>query len=263
MHSASGGAGHIVSEHLVIGLGEIGEPLRDLLEAHGRDITPAGPELSPSTIHVCFPYGDNFVEQVVNYAKEYHPARCIVHSSVVPGTTRAIQHRLTLDDYDIGMLYSPVRGRYGQLHEDLLYFTKYVAGFHAEDEWAAAGDLAGAGMRVQIVPSVEALELSKLLQTSFTGVLVAWAQEISRACDVLHIDYDNACELFREMPNLPPVRHQPGFIGGHCVMPNIKLLQSSYAVPLLDAVAQSNDAWATKHGYDGERLWPVPWKQEA
>jgi len=39
---------------------------------------------------------------------------------------------------------------------------------------------------------------------------------------------------------LPRTRYSPGFIGGHCVIPNINLLRRIARSPLLDAVLDSN-----------------------
>ena len=37
-------------------------------------------------------------------------------------------------------------------------------------------------------------------------------------------DYDEAASFFEEVDFLPRVKYFPGFIGGHCVIPNINLL---------------------------------------
>jgi len=209
-------------------------------------------------LHICFPFSGQFVAQVVEYAGRgwWRAEHVVIHSTVMPGTTSSIASEISGH-----ALYSPVRGRHGKMTEDLRYFTKYVAGFNPEAAGAAAGALAAVGFRVQVAPDVKALELAKLLQTSFTGLLVAWAQEAQRFCDELGVDYEEACELFGEMPNLPPVLHMPGFIGGHCVMSNIDLLERVHLSPLLSAVVLSNNTWVMERGRDDERVWPKPWRQ--
>jgi hypothetical protein len=46
--------------------------------------------------------------------------------------------------------------------------------------------------------------------------------------------------IFEEIEFLPRTRYFPGFIGGHCVIPNINLLQRVARSPLLQAVLDSN-----------------------
>ena len=76
--------------------------------------------------------------------------------------------------------------------------------------------------------SPEALELAKLLETTYFGLLIAWAQEMNRFAETANADYLEVGKFFREIGYLPNVLFQPGFIGGHCVMPNIALLQQRF-----------------------------------
>jgi len=87
----------------------------------------------------------------------------------------------------------------------------------------------------------EALELAKLAETTYFGVLIAYAQELNRYAERLEVDYSEASRFFEEIDFLPKVRYYPGFIGGHCVIPNIKLLKQVYESELLNAVLSSND----------------------
>jgi len=126
--------------------------------------------------------------------------------------------------------------------------------------------LAGAGMRVERFSSPEALELSKLLETTYLGLLIAWAQEVERYAREFEADY---CEIMRfteEIDYFPPVIFQPGFIGGHCVMPNIDLLQTVHSSPLVQAIKRSNawkkDEWRNLGRPLGERLAPIQGKQD-
>ena len=47
--------------------------------------------------------------------------------------------------------------------------------------------------------------------------------------------------LTEEVNYLPPVVFQPGFIGGHCVIPNIRLLETVCPSPFLDLIEESNE----------------------
>jgi hypothetical protein len=69
---------------------------------------------------------------------------------------------------------------------------------------------------------------------------VAWAHELQRYCDALELDYDMVVSIFEEINYLPPVKYFPGVIGGHCLMPNIKLLKGTFDSRILDAIEHSN-----------------------
>jgi hypothetical protein len=55
------------------------------------------------------------------------------------------------------------------------------------------------------------------------------------------VSYAEVASFYEEIGYLPPVRFVPGVIGGHCVMPNVTLLQRSFDSRLLDAIAWSNE----------------------
>lgn len=225
---------------LVIGLGEIGRPLLTLIRKHydaaGIDVQPATFQDPCQVMHICYPFQiDDFAGETTRYIKRYKPELTIINSSVPPGTTRAI-FRAT----GTPLVYSPVRGKHARMAQDLLTYTKFVAGLQPAWSRCAADHFASLGMRTQILPSPEAAELAKLAETTYFALLVAWAQEVERYCDALSLDYDTVTPMFEEIGYLPPVRYFPGVIGGHCLMPNIKLLKHVFHSDLLDAIEHSN-----------------------
>jgi UDP-N-acetyl-D-mannosaminuronate dehydrogenase len=96
-------------------------------------------------------------------------------------------------------------------------------------------------MKTSLIDNPETLELAKLAETSYFGVLIAFAQELNRYAEALGADYDQATTFFEEVDFLPRVKYFPGFIGGHCVIPNINLLQQIAPAPLLAATVKSNE----------------------
>ncbi len=64
---------------------------------------------------------------------------------------------------------------------------------------------------------------------------------MNRFAQGLTADYLEVGKFFREIPYLPAVLFQPGYIGGHCVMPNIELLKQCRESDFLDAVKNSNE----------------------
>jgi hypothetical protein len=95
-------------------------------------------------------------------------------------------------------------------------------------------------MTPRVLSSPEATELAKLTETTYFGLLIAWAQEVERYCDAVGVEYDEVVGIYEEIGVFPPVKYFPGVIGGHCVMPNIEILNALAESPVLDAIRWSN-----------------------
>lgn len=248
---------------LVIGLGEVGKPLCTILQKHdpsviGVDIEPVQVNRPVGILHVCFPFKEaaQFEAAVVEYARKYRPAILVVNSTVVPGTTRSIEMRT-----GIPSVSSPIRGKHTRMVEDLLRYVKFVAGTQAEATERVRAHFEAAGLESEVISTPEALELAKLLETTYFGLLIAWAQEMNRFAGAVNADYVEIGKFFREIDYLPKVLFQPGVIGGHCVMPNIELLEQRFRSDFLKLMRQSNEArkgeLAAEQQTPGERLQPL------
>lgn len=225
----------------VIGVGEIGKPLLDLIsegyEAQGIDIDTRVEERQFEIIHICYPYrGDDFVDTTVRYIQKYDPKLVIIDSTVAVGTTRRICTRRP-----VSIVNSPVRGKHVKMRQDMLHYTKFIGGIDAASSLKAEAHFTRIGMRTKVLASPEATELAKLTETTYFGLLIAWAQEVERYCHVFNVGYDQVISIYDEIGYLPGVKYFPGLIGGHCVMPNIALLKDSLRSQLLDAIENSNE----------------------
>ena len=226
---------------LVVGLGEVGTPLLELIRDHcdvvGFDVQGTDFSGECDLMHICYPFEiDDFVVQTADYIKRYRPKLTIVNSTVPPGTTRAI-HRAT----GVEIVHSPVRGKHARMKEELLHYVKFIGGLDPGTSQKAAEHFRSIGMRTQILSSPETTELAKLSETTYFALLVAWAQEVERYCDDLGLQYDEVVSFYQEIGYLPPVSYFPGVIGGHCLMPNIQILKQSRNSAILDAIARSNE----------------------
>jgi UDP-N-acetyl-D-mannosaminuronate dehydrogenase len=224
----------------VVGLGEVGRPLFDIVCDHypavGVDLDPVPPRGPCGLLHICLPFEDcGFVRQVADYVALYQPALTVVNSTVAPGTTRAIWEAT-----GVPAVHSPVRGKHARMRQELLTYPKFIGGIDGQASHAAEQHFRSLGMQTRILSCPEATELAKLCETTYFGLLIAWAQEVERYCGGLGLDYDEVVSIFDGIGYLPPVKYTPGFIGGHCIMPNISLLKSVVASGLLDAIEASN-----------------------
>lgn len=224
----------------VIGLGEVGKPLLDLLVPHhdavGIDLVLPDQIDNVDIMHVCYPFEINdFVGETVRYIDLFKPQLTIINSTVAVGTTRKIA-KLT----GSAVVNSPIRGKHARMLEELKTYVKYIGAVDAASARLAVEHFESAGVKTKLLSSPEATELAKLSETTYFGVLIAWAQELERLCDRAAVDYDEAASFFEEISYLPKVKFWPGVIGGHCVMPNIEILRPLEESPFLEAIRVSN-----------------------
>ncbi len=225
---------------LVIGLGEVGRPLLEVIsqryDAIGIDIDPVEVPGECEIMHICYSFGiDDFIGQSIAYIRKYKPGLTVINSTVAPGTTRAI-HQATGNP----IVHSPVRGKHFKMKQELLHYAKFIGGIDQESSQRAAEHFQSVGMKTRVLSSPEATELSKLTETTYFGVMIAWAQEVERYCDELSLGYDEIVSFYEEIGFFPPVKYTPGVIGGHCVMPNIEILKTIFRSDILDAIEKSN-----------------------
>jgi UDP-N-acetyl-D-mannosaminuronate dehydrogenase len=226
---------------VVAGLGEVGKPLLAILKQHyntiGVDIAPvAEPIGKVDVLHVCYPFEiPDFVGVTARYIDRFKPALTIIDSTIAVGTTRAVAERT-----GTAVVNSPVRGKHARMQEEMHYYVKFIGALDPAAGKRAVEHFEGAGFKTQLLNTPEASELGKLTETTYFGVLIAFAQEVERYCDQVGANYDEVIQLYDQINYLPKVKFFPGVIGGHCVMPNIKILGRFADSKLLNAIEDSN-----------------------
>ena len=225
---------------VIVGLGEVGKPLLEIMkgkyQTFGVDIDQPASVSQCDVMHICFPFqSDKFVRQVVEYIHQYRPALTVINSTVAPGTTRSIAV-----ESGTAVVNSPVRGKHARMQEELLHYAKFVGALDQQSGQRAVEHFEGLGMKTRLLSSPEATEIAKLTETTYFGLMIAWAQEVERYCVKLGANYDEVVSFYEEIKFFPPVKYFPGEIGGHCVMPNIDILLQKFPSALLQAIVQSN-----------------------
>lgn len=244
---------------LVVGLGEIGYALFQLLKennsfaVYGLDLDKtkmlaAGQEQSKlpneiDTMHICLPCKDqsNFLTIVTSYTKQFNPKLLIINSTIPPGTTKkAYQSCSCL------VAHSPTRG----VHESNEYmkwemkrWNKYVGGINAEATEATCKHFEKMGLKVKTLKSCAETELAKLFETTYRAWMIACFQEMHRISRHFEVDFDETVDFLEDTHRLRldrPIMF-PGIIGGHCLIPNIKLLLNAYNSEFLQLVLKSNE----------------------
>jgi UDP-N-acetyl-D-mannosaminuronate dehydrogenase len=225
---------------VIVGLGEVGRPLLEIMKGRyqtfGVDINQPASTSQCDVMHICFPFeSGKFVGQVVEYIHQYRPALTVINSTVAPGTTRRIA-----TESSTPVVHSPVRGKHARMQEELMHYAKFVGALDLASGQRAVEHFEGVGMKTKLLTSPEASEIAKLTETTYFGLVIAWAQEVERYCMKLGVKYDEVASFYDEIRFFPRVKYFPGVIGGHCVMPNIAILRQQFPSGLLEAIVKSN-----------------------
>lgn len=214
-------------KHLVVGAGEIGRAVRNVLskkfDVSIRDKDDEVPG-EFGVLHIAYPPIKNFLEITKKYIKKYKPDLVIVHATVPVGFTKKLGK---------SAVHSPVRGVHPHLEEGILTFEKYFGGPKAKE---AAEIFEKLGVKAVTFPKAETTELMKILDTTYYGWNIVFNKEAKRLCDKFGVDFEDvymrANKDYNEaytklgMPHVvrPVLKYMDGDIGGHCVIPNTKLL---------------------------------------
>jgi len=242
---------------LIIGLGEVGRPLFELIReserfiVYGFDIDSkkmreVGQEKLPSEVdfmHVCIPCPsrNEFVNTIVGYVKQFKPKLVIINTTVPPGTTKDVHKHC-----DCLVAHSPVRGVHKSLEHmkwELKRWTKYIGGANAEAARIAREHFEKLGLKTKVLKSCAETELAKLFETTYRAWMIACFQEMHRISKHFEADFDDAVDFLEDTHRVRLDRPLmfPDVIGGHCIIPNTVLLLGSYDSEFLRLILKSNE----------------------
>jgi UDP-N-acetyl-D-glucosamine dehydrogenase len=152
------------------------------------------------------------------------PGTVVSLETTVPvGTTRwrvgpALQARSGLRaGVDFDVVFSPERVSTGRAFRDLDTYPKLVGGLHPEGERRAVALYeAFIAAEVRAMGSAEAAELTKLAETTYRDLNIAFANELAGYADRLALDVDRVIDAANSQPYSHI--HRPGVaVGGHCI----------------------------------------------
>jgi UDP-N-acetyl-D-glucosamine dehydrogenase len=151
------------------------------------------------------------------------PTTVSVETTVPVGTTRtrigpALEHHSGLRaEEEFFCVFSPERVFSGRVFRDLETYPKLVGGLSDAGEERAAA-LYGAFLTAEVwrLGSAEAAELTKLAETTYRDVNIAFANELARFADAAGVDVERVIEAANSQPFSHI--HRPGVaVGGHCI----------------------------------------------
>ena len=237
---------------VILGMGEVGQTLFDLLVDRKFDCVGIDLDNSkckkyseneviknPEYLHVCLP-GEltGFTDIVLNWINKIKNIEVvIIHSTVKPGTTKIIQEKLS-----IPILFSPVRGVHKRFLNDIKKYTKFISFDGTEIDSKIKRDVENRFEKIDWMSTTKTAELAKILvDTTYYGWLINYAQITKMICEKENIDFEEmwkfADEIHENLGNRPKMF--PGIIGGHCVIPNLDLVEYEN----LDIIKKINEVY--------------------
>lgn len=216
---------------LIIGAGEIGNSLLEVLQPYYdvwiKDKDPL--ELDDvDMMFICFPYSEHFEAQVREYQKEYKPKHTVVFSTTPPRTCQRLK-----------VIHSPVEGMHPYLADSIRYSIRFLAG-NPKELPAVANYFRRANLKVYVFDDAQTTEVLKIMSTTKFGVDIEYENEVKHQCKRFGVPYEawtiynqNYNRFYEELgypeykrPILTPIKGKR--IGGHCVLPNCKLLDTRF-----------------------------------
>lgn len=220
-------------------------------EVYGFDIDEAkmgvtGQTTSPrkvDIIHICLSCTDQkeFAKITADYIKQFRPRLTVINSTVRPGTTMAVHNSST----NCLVAHSPIRGVHQSLEHmmwEIRRWTKYVGGATQEAAEAAREHLEKLGLKTKSLKSSTETELAKLFETTYRAWMISCFQEMHRIANHFKVEFDDVVDFLEDTHRVRmdrPIMF-PGEIGGHCIIPNAKLLLESYNSEFLKLILESN-----------------------
>ena len=165
----------------------------------GVDIAPVEGIEQVDVLHICYPFQiKDFIGETARYIERYIPNLVVINSTVGIGTTRAVAERT-----HTAVVNSPIRGKHARMLDDLHKYTKFVGAIDRVAGEQAAKHFESLGLTTKVLSSPEATELAKLTETTYFGLMIAWAQEVERHCDRLGAHYDEVASFYEEIKFFP------------------------------------------------------------
>lgn len=148
------------------------------------------------------------MDEVVHYIERFQPKLTLIESTVLPLTTSKIYEKTRKPIYK------------------------------------------SLGFKTRICKSSLETEFMKIINTTYYGLMIAWFQEVDRLCEKFKLNKEKVIDFIglteRESGGkLPRPIFYPGYMGGHCVIPNVLLLKEVYPSIFIEALLDSNERKAT------------------
>jgi len=221
----------------ILGYGEIGQAIAKFYKKPSiKDLDRNDGLKGIKILHICIPYDKNFVKTISKEIKKIKPKLVIIHSTIAPGTIKEIIEGTK----NKMIVHSPIRGVHPRLYQGIKTFVKYIGAENKKAGEMAKKHLNSLGIKTEAFYPAKTTELGKLFDTTYYALCVAWHGEMKEICDKEKVNFEKVATDFNKTYNegykklkmnhvVRPVLKPPEkFIGGHCLIPNTKILKKYY-----------------------------------
>lgn len=235
----------------ILGLGEVGTAIKQLVSAKHQVFTR---DLDFDHIknnhidllHVCIPYTSKFATSVFRLISEKSPKLVIINSTVKPGTTQDLFTKTKTN-----LVHAPVMGIHPHLYQYFFKFTKPIGAVNQTSYRLARNHFQALGVKTTRFNSPFETELAKVLSTTYYGWNILFEKWVHQLCQQHQSNFNQVYTRFNQIYNQgyrqdlphvtrPVLKHKPGPIGGHCVIPNAAIIDQWLDDDLIKFFIQQN-----------------------
>lgn len=235
----------------ILGLGEVGSAIKTLVSNHypvfARDLD--FDEISTNSIdylHIAIPYTKNFNKIVTHTIQELKPKLTLIHTTTKPGSSHYIHNKTKLP-----LVHAPFVGTHPHtkpaefahpksLPPMISYLQKYpqiIGPTNKKSLTLVKRYYHSLKLKLQVFDNSTTSELAKLLSTTYYAWNIIYQKWTHQLCQQHQIDFDQVYTQFNQLYNQiyqsqlphvtrPVLKHHPGPVGGHCLIPNAKILHN-------------------------------------
>ena len=249
-----------MDKDIIIGLGQVGQALKEVLESKYKLDTFDIKDLDIPTqeryriAHICFPYNVKFIAQVQKYFRQFRPSVILIHSTLQVGTTQKIIKKLNFKS----IVHTPIRGQHDQLPACIKVFTKFLGIDYPlikiQDNSLSEflqKYFKELDIHTVVYKNSRLTEMAKMLCLFQYGMHNLVAHESKKMCDQLGLDYNKTMLFWNETYNqgynvfrtdvrdykrsilIPNI--EDGF-GRSCIIPINKMLYNQTKNPMIKQI---------------------------
>ena len=231
---------------LIVGYGQIGKAIFKLYSPKKYNVYIKDIQLDNFLVNdidimnICIPYSNNFIDIVKEYINNYNPKISIIHSTVLPGTTKKIKR------FDIA--YSPIIGTHPDLFDSIKTFTKFVGANDKSSLKLVKIHFKSLKIKYKIFKNSETVETAKILSTLYYGMCISFHNDVDLLCKKNNLpfeqvmtewntEYNKGYKLMNKSNVVRPILTSPnGKIGGHCIIKNAEIIKDYFDSKIVDYV---------------------------
>lgn len=236
----------------ILGHGDVGQAIHKLTtqkhSVYWRDLdtdTLTGQKID--ILHICIPWTEKFESIVTKAIREFSPQLTIISSTVRPGTTQSLFKKTKAL-----LVHAPVIGIHPHLYKHLKHFKKPLGAVNEKAHQLTKTHFGDLGVKTVRFDSPFETELAKILCTTYYAWNIVFEKWVHNLSQSKKANFDQVYTQWNEIYNAgyksiipgvvrPILKHVPGPIGGHCLIPNAEIINGWLKDKYTTLILSEND----------------------